>query len=458
MNENADNFLEGPLAGKIFRFALPVAFTIICEQLVSGTDVLILGRFVGPSAMAAVGNDTPVLTLLISLLVGLSLGANVLLAQAIGGRKEKEANKILHTSVLFALLLGLAFAVIGEIVTTPLLALLNVPPEVQNEAEVYLRIFFCSMPFLSLYNFEAALFRAMGDSRTPLYALILAAVLNAVLDLLTASLGFGLAGIVWVTVLAYVLDAVVLFILLVRHPGLHLSLRHMTFASSELKEIVRIGLPAGVQGMVFSVSNLVIQSAINSLGPEAMAASSAAFAIEINIYAFVNGFGQAATTFVGQNFGALKIRRCFDVTKKTLQVETIFVFAVSMATVLAAHPLIALFAKDPLVISYGVMRIYMVTGVQIINGVIEILSGSLRGYGYSLPPALVVLFTVCGVRIIWVLTIFAAAPSFTMLLTCYPLSWLATALLLAIVYRRLRQNIIKNYATRLREEMDLARA
>ncbi len=453
MSENADNFLKGPLAGKLFRFALPVAFTIICEQLVSGTDVLVLGRSVGASAMAAVGNDTPVLTLLISLLVGLSLGANVLLAQAIGGRKDDEARSILHASVAFSLLLGIAFAIIGEAAAAPLLSLMSVPPEVQDEAETYLRIFFCAMPFLSLYNFEAALFRAMGDSRTPLYALMLAAALNGVLDLLAAAIGLGLSGIVWATVLAYVLDAAVLFLLLLRRPGLHLSLRQLTLAPGRWCGILRLGLPAGVQGMVFSISNLVIQSAINSLGPKAMTASSAAFAIEINIYAFVNGFGQAATTFVGQNFGALNLRRCFEVTKRALQVETAFVFAVSLVTVLAARPLLSLFSSDPLILSYGILRIYFVTGMQVINGVIEILSGSLRGYGYSLPPALVVLFTVCGVRIIWVLTAFSAAPSFPMLLVCYPLSWFLTAFLLTFVYRSLRQNIIENYAGCLREEI-----
>ena len=406
MTDRSDNFLQGPLAGKLFWFAMPVAFTIICEQFVNGTDVLVLGQFVGPEAMAAVGNDMPVLTLLISLLVGLSLGANVLLAQAVGGHKDSEAERILHTAVLASILLGLIFAVIGELTTVPLLSLLGVPPEVQEDAALYLRIFYFSLPFLSLYNFEAALYRAMGDS---------------------------------------LVDAATLFILLMRRKGLHLLPRKLAIAPMQMKQMIRIGLPAGIQGMVFSISNLVVQAAINSLGADVMAASSAAYVIEINIYAFVNSFGQAATTFVGQNFGALQLRRCFEVTKRDLYVGIGFVLSASFATALFAHPLISLFATDPEVIAYGVMRIYLVTGFQVFNCVIEILSGSLRGYGYSLPPALIVLFTVCGVRIIWVLTAFSAAPSFPMLLVCYPLSWFLTAFLLAFVYRSLRRQIFQSY-------------
>lgn len=449
MTDRSDNFLQGPLAGKLFRFAMPVAFTIICEQLVNGTDVLVLGQFVGPEAMAAVGNDTPVLTLLISLLVGLSLGANVLLAQAVGGHKDSEAERILHTAVLASILLGLIFAVIGEVTTVPLLSLLGVPPEVQEDAALYLRIFYFSLPFLSLYNFEAALYRAMGDSRTPLFALILAAAVNAVLDFAAAVLGFGLAGIIWATVFAYLVDAAALFILLMRRKGLHLLPRKLAIAPMQMKQMIRIGLPAGIQGMVFSISNLVVQAAINSLGADVMAASSAAYVIEINIYAFVNSFGQAATTFVGQNFGALQLRRCFEVTKRDLYVGIGFVLSASFATALFAHPLISLFATDPEVIAYGVMRIYLVTGFQVFNCVIEILSGSLRGYGYSLPPALVVLFTVCGVRIIWVLTAFSAVPTFPVLLACYPLSWLVTAVLLTLVYRSLWRQIFLRYGERV---------
>ncbi|WP_455788406.1 MATE family efflux transporter [Acidaminococcus fermentans] len=446
-----DSFLKGPLAGKLFRFALPVAFTIICEQLVNATDVLILGKFVGADAMAAVGNDMPVISLLISLLVGLSLGSNVLLAQAIGGGNKAVARKILHTSLLFSVLIGGAFTLVGESITKPLLALLDIPTEVLGAATEYLRIFFVSLPFLSLYNFEAACFRAMGNSRAPLYALIVAALTNGVLDLGAGLLELGLTGVIWATVLAYAVDAAILLGMLRKQQEIPFSWKQLSLDRKNLKDIVEIGLPAGIQGMVFSISNLVIQAAINSLGAEVMAASSAAFVVEINIYAFVNGFGQAATTCIGQNFGAWQLRRCFLTTRKDLLVGGGTVLAISLGVVLLARPIMGIFSTDEAVIAYGMSRIYWVTSMQIINSVIEILSGSLRGYGFSLPPALVVLVAICGVRIIWVKTVFAAAPSFSVLLAGYPLSWLVTAILLAFVYRSLRRPIFRRYEERVRE-------
>ena len=447
-----ESFLKGPLAGKLFRFALPVAFTIICEQLVNGTDVFVLGKFVGPAAVAAVGNDVPVVSLLIFLLVGLSLGTNVTLAQAIGARKEAAARKILHTSLLFSVLIGLVFAGIGEIIVRPLLALLAVPPQVFAEAELYLRIFLLALPFLSLYNFEAAVFRALGDSRAPLYALLFAAAANAVLDLAAGILGLGLAGIIWATVFSYAVDAAILFGMLTRRSEIRLSRHDLSLDRQNLRTIVAIGLPAGLQGMVFSISNLVIQAAINSLGAEVMAASSAAFVVEVNIYAFVNGFGQAATTCLGQNFGARQLRRCFLTTKKTLLVGGGTVALISLAVVLLARPIMGIFSADAAIIAYGASRIYWVTGLQIINSVIEILSGSLRGYGFSLPPALVVLIAICGVRILWVKTAFTAVPTFPVLLACYPLSWLVTAVLLTLVYRGLRRQIFLRYEERVRKD------
>ena len=449
-----NDFLHGPIAKPLFTFAMPIAFTIIFEQLVNTTDVLILGQFVGKSAMAAVGNDGPVLSLLISLLVGLSLGVNVVIAQYLGGKKYEEARLAEHTGILFSFFLGVAFLILGEALTAPILQLLAVPPEVLNEAETYLRIFFLALPFVSAYNFEAAIFRASGDGKTPLYSLIAASIVNAVLDLVAVTIGLGLTGVVFATILAYVVDAGVLFFLLVRRKDyLHLQLQYLHLQKDELKTIVRIGLPAGIQGMVFSISNLVIQSAINSLGPEVMAASSAAFTVEINIYAFINAFGQATTTFVGQNFGAFQIRRCFAVAKKAVEVEVSFALLLGLVCCFLARPLMGLFTTDPEVIDQGIIRIYLVTGFQFVNGITEVLSGALRGYGYSLPPALTVLVSICGTRLIWIFTIFTAFPTFTIIMVSYPVSWMITSTLLAIVYRSQRKHIIRSYADRLHDEL-----
>lgn len=446
MKKSNMDMLHGSIGGKLFRFAMPIAFTIIFEQLVNTTDVLVLGQFVGTAAMAAVGNDGPILALLISLLVGMSLGANVVIAQHIGAKEEESISGAVHTAVLFSVLVGLAFSVIGELFTNPILSILDVPQEVYWEAEIYLRIFFLALPFLSLYNFEAAIFRASGDGKTPLYTLIAASVVNAVLDVGLSLMGCGIVGVVAATVVSYVLDAALLFALLTRRSDV-LALRpaRLRIRKRELSEIIRIGLPAGIQGMVFSISNVLIQSAINSLGPEVMAASSAAFTIEANVYAFVNSFGQATTTFVGQNFGAKQLKRCFAILRKAMGIEFIFVAFLGGVCSLLAPQIMKFFTADQAVITYGITRIYLVTGLQCINGISEVFSGALRGYGYSLPPALVVLFTVCGTRVFWVETIFRKWPTYEVLMVNYPMSWFITGVLMAFVYTAVKRVMEKTY-------------
>ena len=324
------DMLHGSIADKLFFFAMPVGLMGMFEQLFNSADVFILGRFVGKDAMAAVGNNMPVIGLLVTLLMGISLGANVVIAQYLGARKDEKVEATVQTAILLSLGMGLALMVIGELIVSPALMILAVPDDVYPMAELYLRIFLLGLPFLSLYNFEAAVFRSCGDGRTPLYSLVAANAINIVLDLLSVTvLGLGLTGVVVATVLSFAVNAGILFVLLCRTADrIRLQRHHMCFSRSELRRIMRIGLPAGLQGMVFALSNVLIQSALNSLGTEAMAASTAAFIIENNMYCFVNGFSQAATTFVGQNYGARNLRRCFRITKVAFAVEGAFLLVV----------------------------------------------------------------------------------------------------------------------------------
>lgn len=442
-----NDILQGPLAGKIIRFALPVAFTIICEQLVNNTDVLLLGNFVGSDAMAAVGNDTPVIAVLITLLFGLSMGTNVIMAQAVGAKDRKAMGNIVRTSIPFAFLIGALFTLIGELAMEPLIAVMGVPPTVADDAALYLHIYFIALPFLSLYNFEAALLRAVGDSQSSLYALMLTAVVNGALDYAAIMMGWGIAGVVWATVFAYAMDAAILFVVITRKKEIPSFKMSLSFDGTSLKRIIRIGLPAGLQGMVFAISNMVVQVAINSLGPEVMAASSAAFVIEINVYAVVNGFGQAATTFVGQSFGARDLKRSFLVTKKTMLTGCTVTTILCLTIGLFAEPILKLFTSDPEIIYYGVIRIYFATVLQILEELVEIFSGSLRGYGYSLPPALVAFFSICGIRLLWIFTVFQNSPSFINIVLCYPLSWLITGIILFFVYRNIQKILIRSYGS-----------
>lgn len=326
------DMLHGSIADKLFFFAMPIGLMGLFEQLFNSADVFILGRFVGKSAMAAVGNNMPVIGILVTLLMGISLGANVTIAQYLGARRDDKVERTVQTAILMSFGLGVFLAIIGELIVYPAFWVLEVPPDVYDMAEQYLRIFLLGLPFLSLYNFEAAIFRSCGDGKTPLYSLIAANLVNIVFDLLSVLVfDFGLAGVVWATVLAFAVNSLILLALLCRTTDrIRLERHHMRFSREELHHIIHIGLPAGIQGMVFALSNVLIQSALNSLGTEAMAASAAAFIIEGNIYCFVNGFSQATTTFVGQNYGARNLRRCFRITKVAFGVEAAFLLVVTV--------------------------------------------------------------------------------------------------------------------------------
>lgn len=439
------DMLHGSIADKLFFFAMPIGLMGLFEQLFNSADVFILGRFVGKSAMAAVGNNMPVIGILVTLLMGISLGANVTIAQYLGARRDDKVERTVQTAILMSFGLGVLLAIIGELIVYPAFWVLEVPPDVYDMAEQYLRIFLLGLPFLSLYNFEAAIFRSCGDGKTPLYSLIAANLVNIVFDLLSVLVfDFGLAGVVWATVLAFAVNSLILLALLCRTTDrIRLERHHMRFSREELHHIIHIGLPAGIQGMVFALSNVLIQSALNSLGTEAMAASAAAFIIEGNIYCFVNGFSQATTTFVGQNYGARNLRRCFRITKVAFGVEAAFLLAVTMPVLFFSPELIRLFNGDPNVVALGTKRLFYVAGTLYLNGIIDIISGSLRGYGYSLPPAVVVLAGICGVRITWLYTVFAAHRDFLVLMAAYPASWLVTAIVLTFVYQSCRKHIVR---------------
>jgi len=435
------DMLHGSIADKLFLFAMPIGLMGLFEQLFNSADVFLLGHFVGKSAMAAVGNNMPVIGMMVMLLMGISLGANVTIAQYLGAKHDEKVSETVQTAIILSVALGALLTVIGELIVYPVFLILEVPLDVYDMAERYLRIFLLGLPFLSLYNFEAAIFRSCGDSKTPLYSLIIANGVNIVLGFLSVAVfDFGVVGIAWATVIAYVANSLILLVLLCRTPDrIRVNLRDLHFSKDELGRIIRIGLPAGIQGMIF---------AINSLGTEAMAASAAGFIIEANTYCFVNGFSQATTTFVGQNYGARNLRRCFRITKVTFGVEAAFLFVVTAVILFFSPELIGLFNSDASVVALGTTRLFFVLGTFYLNGMIDILSGSLRGYGYSLPPAIVALIGICGVRIVWLYTAFAAKPDFSILMATYPISWLFTICVLAVVYQMCRKHIVAGFAHR----------
>lgn len=436
MNARDIDMLHGSLWDKIIVFALPLALTGVMQQLLNAADILTLGQLVGKNAMAAVGNNISMVGLIGSLMMGLSLGANVVIAQNIGANKIDRAHSAVSTAFVLAGICGIFFCILAEFLVAPIFYFLDVPSSVVDMAETYLRIFLLSLPAMSFYNFQAAIFRSKGDTRTPLIALAVASGVNIVLNLIfVLQFDWSVAGVAAATVIANIVSAIILFCELLKADGvIKLHLNALIVDKEELFEIVRIGLPAGIQGMVFSLSNLLIQAAINSLGADAMAASAAAFTIEINVFCVVNAFGQAATTFVGQNYGAGNLQRCKRATWVAMGLSALFMQTLGFVILFFAEEVLSLFNEDPEVIRLGVIRLWYIVAPEIINVAMEGLSGALRGYGISLTPAIITLICVCGVRVIWVFTAFAKIPTYATLMAVYPISWLITTIILIAAY------------------------
>lgn len=359
----------------------------------------------------------------------------MVIAHAIGQGDQNAVHKAVHTSVLVALLGGAAVAVLGELAAAPLLGMLNVPEEVFPLALLYLRIYLLGMPVILLYNFEAAIFRSVGETKTPLLALTASGVLNVLLNLFfVAVLHMTVNGVAIATVLSNAVSSLILYRKLRRSPQvIQLSPKHLRIDGASLGQILRIGLPAGVQSAVFAISNIVIQSAINSLGTVVMAASSAAFNIEVITYDVLNAFSQACTTFVGQNYGAGEVRRC----RKTLALcltEGAVALSAAIALILGfGKQLLAIFNNDPEVVETGFIRLMMVRVSHSFSLLYEVMSGYLRGFGISLAPALLTMLGVCGIRIGWIQWVFPQSRTFQTIMTVYPVSLSATALMILIV-------------------------
>ena len=403
------DMLNGPIWNKLPRYALPVAATGILGQLFNAADIAVVGNFTGDmrtAAVAAVGANSPVIGLLLNLFIGIALGANVVIANAIGRGDRETVHRAVHTSIVTALIGGVIVAVFGQFIAAGLMGLLNVPDDVYPLALAYLRIYLLGMPVILLYNFEAAIFRSVGDTKVPLIALTVSGVLNVILNLFfVIVLKMNVNGVAIATVLSNAVSSVLLLRRLLHGDLVRVELKQLRIDPAIFRKIMRIGLPAGIQSAIFSVSNIIIQSAINSLGTVVMAASSAAFNIEIIAYDVLNSFSQACTTFVGQNYGAGKIDRC----KKTMLLslgEDIIASAIAIVIVLLTGKyLLAIFNNDPQVIEIGYSRLLILFGSYIFSLTYEILSGYLRGFGISLVPAILTLFGVCGVRIVWINTV-----------------------------------------------------
>ncbi len=425
--------LEGSIFKNLLLFTLPIAFTGILQLLYNAADIIVVGRFAGSDSLAAVGSTSALTNLLVNLFVGLSVGTNVCVAQftGMGGERAKQLiQKAVHTSVCIALIGGLFLSVVGIAFSHALLQMMETPQNIIGEAALYMRIIFCGMPAMLVYNFGAAILRASGDSKTPLLFLSVSGIVNVVLNLFFVIVfHMGAEGVGIATVTSQVLSAVLMLRFLMKQKSdYRLVLRKIRLDGSMLKRIVRIGVPAGLQGILFSISNVQIQSSVNSFGSAVIAGNAAAGNLEGFAYITMNATHQALMTFVGQNLGAGKKHRLKQtIALGCLQVTAMGIF-MSILLMLFAKPLLGLYTPgDEEVIGYGIRRMNIIVGTYFLCGLMDAIVGATRGLGSSFVPMCVSIFGVCGIRAGWLLTAFKRFPTLECLYLSYPVSWFVTA-------------------------------
>ncbi len=428
--------LSGSLWKAILVFAIPIAAGNMLQQLFNSADVAIVGQFAGKEALAAVGSNGPIINLLLNLFIGISVGANVVIARYIGEGNDERVSLAAHTAVVVSVLSGLIVMVLGLVLARPMLEMMNSPEDVIDLATLYLRIYFAGMPFMMLYNFSAAILRSRGDTKRPLICLAVSGVINVILNLVFVIVfSMSVAGVALATVISNAISAALVFYFLTKEKGnLKISIKKLKIDTRILKEFASIGIPSGLQGAVFSASNLFVQSSLNSLGSNYMAGSSAALNFEFYVYHLMSGFSQATVTFTGQNYGAGNYKRCRSVTKWCLALGIGFGSILVTAMMLLRGKMVYIFTADEIVAEIAVLRMMYILPYIMINSTSDILSGSMRGVGHSLMPAIITVAGVCGVRLIWIYTVFARIQSFDVLMMIYPVSWAITAVGIIIAY------------------------
>ena len=439
---------SGPMLQKIILFSLPLAASSILQLLFNAADVVTVGRFAGSTALAAVGSNGALINLLVNLFVGLSLGANVVAARCFGARDDQGVQNTVHTAVTLGLVSGVLLAGVGFFAARGLLELMSSPEDVIDLATLYLKIYFLGMPMTMLYNFSSALLRAVGDTKRPLFCLATAGVINVILNLVFV-IGFqmSVAGVALATIISQTVSACMVTALLLKEEGpLHLDLHKLGFHKGALTQILLIGLPAGLQSTVFSLSNVVIQSAINSFGSTVVAGSSASANLEGFVYTAMNAFSQAAVTFTSQNMGARKYQNLNRVVLNCLLCAIVTGVVLGGGAVLAGTQLLHFYSSDAAVVAAGYERLRVICGTYLLCGIMDTLASSLRGLGYSVLPMVVSLVGSCLLRLVWIATLFQLNRTPFMLYISYPISWVLTAavhLACLLVVRHKMKNKLK---------------
>ena len=421
---------SGAILPKMLRFSLPIMASGVLQLLFNAADIIVVGRFAGDNSMGAVGSTSALINLFTNLFIGLSVGVNVIAARSHGANSRDDMQDIVHTSILLAFICGAGLAVIGAVFAPEMLKVMETTEAQLPLAITYLRIYFLGMPAMMVYNFGGAVLRAVGDTKRPLYFLITAGVINVLLNLLfVIVLEMDVAGVASATVISQCISATLIVICLVKESGaIHLDFKQLRLHGLVMRAVARVGLPAGFQGMIFSLSNVVIQSSVNLFGETVVSGNSAAMSVEGFIYMAMNTFYQAAISFTGQNVGAKKYRRIPRILLCSQCCVIVTGLALGWAAYFFGSPLLSIYSKSAEVVTAGMVRIGIITTTYVLCGCMDVMVGMMRGIGYSIMPMIVSLIGACGLRILWIMTVFQIPDhhKITTVYISYPITWAVT--------------------------------
>ena len=437
--DEKNQITEGVIWKQLLIFFFPIVIGTFFQQIYNTADSIVVGRFVGKEALAAVGGSVnQIVNLVVEVFVGLTSGASVIVAQFYGAKDKKNLNKTLHTSYAFGIVTGFVVAVVGLLVTNTVLELMKTPQELMADSRLYLHIYFCGLIFYIIYNMGASILRAVGDSRRPLYVLMVTCGLNIVLDiLLVVIFRLGVMGVAIATVSCQGISSILVTAMLMKeHPLFQLKLREIRFYRVSLNSVLRIGIPAALEATMYTIANLIIQVFVNELGTDTVAAWGTFAKIDAVYWMVVNAFGISITTFVGQNYGAGKVKRMRKSVGICLGMSYAGAILVSGVLYALAGPLYRLFTTDENVVRIGVDMMHFLLPSYFMYVVIGILSGALRGAGRVLVPMLLTCGGVCLIRIVWMFGVFPGHPGINTIMLSYPVSWGITAVLFIIYYFR----------------------
>ncbi|ROS89644.1 MATE family efflux transporter [Muribaculum intestinale] len=444
------DMIHGPLSGKILLFSIPLIASGILQQSFNAIDVAVIGHYSTTQAIAAVGSNGPIISILVNLFLGVAVGANAVIATYLGQKNHNSVRKSVSTVAIISLVSGFLLMFLGITLARPILEAMSAPHDVIDLAEQYLRIFFCGMPFMMIYNFGSAIMRSVGDTSLPFYSLLVSTLCNLFLDwLFVAVFNLGVPGVAWATVISTGINAAIIVYFLVRESdpvALSLNVRKWRLSKPDLKKMLQIGVPAGLQGMVFSISNIFIQSAINSFGADAIAGSSAALTFEAYCYYIITSFCAAVIAFTGQNYGAGNYDRCKTVLRICMLYSIVIGGTCNLLIAWYGDTCISIFSSSPEVMRYATIRFHTVLVFQCLASFYEIPGSYMRALGYSVTPMLLTVFGTCVLRLGWVAIFRGIDSSFHGLLIIYPISWTITGIAVMTAAMIVQHKVFKRKA------------